>query len=115
MKMDGSAILTSPMPNDIWPIAYSPTVFIMSAKMHKIFMTRCDLRESRMVSAPDCNRCSRGSVVDNGSRVLCAGITKFFTVPCYFEMKSSSSVIECLRCPHGEVSQDRLRVFCDSV
>ncbi|MBU1158977.1 MAG: hypothetical protein KKE24_06535 [Candidatus Thermoplasmatota archaeon] len=90
-------------------------VLIMSAKMHKIFMTRCDLGESRMVSAPDCSRCSHGSVVDNGSRVLCAGITKFFMVPCYFDMKASASIIECERCPHGEMSQDRLRVFCDAM
>ncbi len=86
----------------------------MEAKMHKLFMARCDDRgEARMVTAADCNACPHGSVVDNKSRVLCYGATKFFTVPCYYEMKASAMIAECEACSYGTVSVDRMRVFCN--
>lgn len=86
----------------------------MDAKMHKLFLTRCDvLPEGRMVSAADCSACPHGSVVDNRARVLCYGATKFFTVPCFYDMRASATVAECEGCHYGRVSEDRMRVFCD--
>ena len=84
----------------------------MSPKMHKLFMTRCDLEEERRVSAADCERCSRGSVVDRRSRVLCAGQMKFFVTPCYFGMRAAATVHDCEDCRFGQVDADGLRVLC---
>lgn len=85
----------------------------MDAKMHKLFLTRCDVRpEGRMVSAAECNSCAHGSVVDNSARVLCYGVTKFFMVPCFYDMRASATVADCEACSHGKVSDDRMRVFC---
>lgn len=80
--------------------------------MHKLFMTRCDLGEQRMVTALDCGVCPHGSVIDNKSRVICAGETKFFSVPCGFDMRAAATVRDCEACPWGEVGPDRARVFC---
>jgi hypothetical protein len=86
----------------------------MSAKMHKLFVTRCDIRpDMPTVSAVECSACPHGSVVDGRSRVLCYGVTKFFTVPCCYDMRAGATLADCEKCPHGEVSTDRLRVFCD--
>ena len=52
----------------------------MNAKIHKLFLTRCDMHETRMVSATDCQRCPKGSVIDGRSRVVCAGETKFLSL-----------------------------------
>ncbi|UCE45346.1 MAG: hypothetical protein JSU93_00135 [Methanobacteriota archaeon] len=84
----------------------------MNPKVHKLFMTACDLQESRRVSAIDCEKCSHGSVVDHRSRVICAGQTKFFTAPCYFGMRSSATVRDCGECRFGEIGLDGLRVLC---
>jgi hypothetical protein len=84
----------------------------MSKQMHKLFTTACDLAEPRQVSAVDCQKCPRGSVVDNRSRVLCSGETKFYMTPCCYDMRSAATVDDCERCPYGEIGQDRLRVFC---
>lgn len=84
----------------------------MSAKVHKLFLTRCDTHEMRMVSASECQRCPRGGVIDGGSRVLCAGETKFFTTPCCFEMRASATVHDCTKCRFGTIGDDGLRVFC---
>jgi len=86
----------------------------MDAKMHKLFLTRCDeTYEGVMVSAAECSACPHGSVVDNRSRVLCYGLTKFFTVPCYYDMKAAATMSECEACSYGSVSPDRMRVFCN--
>jgi hypothetical protein len=85
----------------------------MSPKIHKLFITRCDLQEARQVCATDCQSCPRGSVIDGRSRVICSGETKFFTTPCYFDMRASATVHDCRKCPSGTVGQDGLRVFCD--
>lgn len=88
----------------------------MEAKMHKLFLTRCDeTLEGRMVTAADCSSCPHGSVVDNRSRVLCYGLTKFFTAPCYYDMRSAATLAECEACSYGTVSGDRLRVFCNRI
>lgn len=85
----------------------------MEAKMHKLFLTRCDDHPgSRMVSAADCSSCEHGSVVDNRARVICYGATKFFSVPCYYDMRASATVADCEACRWGTVSDDRTRVFC---
>jgi hypothetical protein len=84
----------------------------MNAKIHKLFLTRCDMHETRMVSAADCQRCPKGSVIDGRSRVVCAGETKFFTTPCYFDMRASATVHDCTRCRFGTIGDDGLRVFC---
>jgi hypothetical protein len=85
----------------------------MNPKIHKLFLTRCDLEESRQVSAADCMKCPMGSVVDGRSRVLCVGETKFFSTPCYYGMRSSATVHDCMACDYGAVGDDRLRVMCD--
>lgn len=84
----------------------------MSQQMHKLFLTTCDMGEPRSVSASDCERCPHGSVVDNKSRVLCAGITKFFLTPCFFDMRAAATVIDCAQCRFGQLGEDRLRVYC---
>ena len=85
----------------------------MNAKVHKLFMTRCDMHETRMVSATDCQLCPKGSVIDGRSRVVCAGETKFFTTPCFFDMRASATVHDCTKCRFGTIGDDGLRVFCD--
>lgn len=87
----------------------------MSPKVHKLFLTRCDLEGSRRVSAIDCERCPYGSVVDGRSRVICAGQTKFFMTPCYNGMRSSATAQDCRDCRFGEVGVDGLRVLCDRI
>jgi hypothetical protein len=87
--------------------------FEMTGKIHKLFLTTCDGSAPRPVSAVECERCPRGSVVGNRSMVLCGGETKFFTTPCYFGMRPSATLDDCVECVHGEVGDDRLRVFCD--
>ncbi|MFY9606890.1 MAG: hypothetical protein WAS24_09230 [Thermoplasmata archaeon] len=84
----------------------------MTQKMHKLFLTTCDLGEQKPVGANDCERCPRGSVVDRKSRVICAGVTKFFVAPCFFDMRSAATVADCENCHWGEVGDDRIRVFC---
>ena len=85
----------------------------MNSKMHKLFLTRCDMEESRQVSADDCQRCPRGSVVDGKSMVLCGGVAKFFVTPCFYEVRAAATVKDCMRCRYGTVGEDRIRVFCD--
>lgn len=85
----------------------------MNAKVHKLFQLRCEMHETRLVSAIDCQRCPRGSVIDSKSRVICAGETKFFTTPCYFDMRASATVHDCSKCRFGIVGDDGLRVFCE--
>lgn len=87
----------------------------MSKIQHKLFLTTCDLGEPRSVSALDCSRCPRGSVVDNRSRVLCEGETKFFVVPCLYDMRAAATLYDCEKCAFGEVGEDRLRVFCSRI
>jgi hypothetical protein len=84
----------------------------MTQKMHKLFLTTCDLGEPRSVGADECERCPHGSVVDRKSRVICAGTTKFFLAPCYYDMRSAATVYDCEKCNWGEVGADRTRVFC---
>jgi len=85
----------------------------MPQKMHKLFLTTCDLAEPRSVTAAECSACSRGSVIDNKARVICSGETKYFTAPCYYDMRAAATVAECEQCPFGEIGVDRLRVYCD--
>jgi hypothetical protein len=85
----------------------------MNPKMHKLFLTHCDMEESRQVSASDCQRCPRGSVVDERSMVICCGVVKFFVTPCFYDLRASASVKDCLKCRFGTVVEDRLRVLCD--
>ncbi len=87
----------------------------MSQKMHKLFLTACDLGAERSVNASDCERCPHGSVVDGKSRVLCGGVTKFFVAPCYYDMRSAATINDCEKCSFGEVGQDRIRVFCSRI
>jgi len=84
----------------------------MTQKMHKLFLTTCDLGEPRSVPADECERCPHGSVVDRKSRVICDGATKFFYAPCYYDMRSAATVYDCEKCRWGEVGADRTRVFC---
>ncbi len=84
----------------------------MSQKVHKLFLTTCDLGERRSVTATDCARCGRGMVIDNKSRVICRGTMKFFVTPCYFDLRASATVHDCEECKFGEVGEDRLRVIC---
>jgi hypothetical protein len=84
----------------------------MDSKMHKLFLTTCDLGEPRPVSARDCEGCPHGSVVDNKSRVICGGVTKFFVTPCYYDMRSAATVYDCEKCRFGRIGEDRIRVFC---
>jgi len=79
---------------------------------HKLFLTTCDLGEPRSVSASDCELCPHGSVVDNKSRVFCAGATKFFVTPCFYDMRASATIAECESCRWGEIGPDRIRVYC---
>ena len=81
-------------------------------KQHKMFLTTCDMGEPRSVSALDCEKCGRGSVVDLRTRVLCGGVTKFFVTPCLFDMRAAATVRECEECRFGKVAEDRLRVYC---
>lgn len=85
----------------------------MNPKMHKLFLCRCDIGEPRQVSAADCQRCSRGSVIDGKTRVICMGETKFFVVPCYYDMRAAATVRDCVRCRFGTIGEDGLRVYCD--
>ncbi len=82
-------------------------------KIHKLFLTTCDEGDARSVSAADCERCPRGSVVGGRRMVLCGGATKFFATPCYFGVRPSATLDDCDMCPHGEVGEDRMRVICD--
>jgi hypothetical protein len=84
----------------------------MTQKMHKLFLTTCDLGEERSVNASECESCPHGSVVDGKSRVICGGVTKFFYAPCCYEMRSAATIYDCAKCSFGEVGQDRIRVFC---
>jgi len=84
----------------------------MTQKMHKLFLTTCDLGEARSVNASECESCPHGSVVDGKSRVVCGGVTKFFYAPCCYEMRSAATIHDCAKCEFGEVGQDRIRVFC---
>jgi len=84
----------------------------MNQKVHKLFLTTCDVGERRSVTASDCLKCGKGSVIDNKSRVVCGGSTKFFVTPCYFDMRASATVYDCQECKYGEIGDDRLRVFC---
>jgi len=84
----------------------------MTQKMHKLFLTACDLGEARSVNANDCESCPHGSVIDGKSRVLCDGVTKFFVTPCGYDMRSAATIYDCANCNFGEVGQDRIRVFC---
>jgi len=84
----------------------------MSQKMHKLFLTTCDVGEPRSVTATDCIRCGKGTVIDNKTRVICGGATKFFVTPCFFDMRASATVQDCEECKFGDVGDDRLRVFC---
>jgi len=87
----------------------------MAQQIHKLFLARCDrLGEPKMVSASDCERCPRGSVIDRKTRVICEGETKFFLAPCFNDMRAAATVIDCENCPHGEIGDDRLRVFCSA-
>ncbi|HEX9908795.1 MAG TPA: hypothetical protein VGB78_10095 [Thermoplasmata archaeon] len=86
------------------------------AQQLKLFKTMCDFGgEPRLVSAEDCGFCPHGSVVDNRSRVICAGVTKFFVTPCCFDMKAAATMYDCKICLHGEVAQDGLRVICSRI
>ena len=87
----------------------------MSQKMHKLFLTTCDLAEPKSVTASDCEKCDHGSVVDNKSRVICQGATKFFVTPCYYDMRAAATVYDCEKCPFGDIGDDRLRVFCSRI
>jgi len=84
----------------------------MDQKIHKLFLTTCDLEEKKMVSASECDACPHGSVIDNKTRVICAGIVKFFVVPCYYDMRCAATIYDCESCGYGEIGPDRLRVFC---
>jgi hypothetical protein len=84
----------------------------MSRIQHKLFLATCDIGEPHPVSAADCSRCPRGSVVDNKTRVICDGQTKFFLAPCLYDMRAAATVLECEKCRFGEVGEDRLRVYC---
>jgi len=83
-----------------------------SGKQHKLFVTICELREHRSVTAMDCEQCPRGSVIDARSRVMCRGVTKFFMTPCGFDMRAAATVQECVECKFGDVREDRIRVYC---
>ena len=87
----------------------------MSQKIHKLFLTTCNVGEARSVTASDCTKCGRGMVIDNKSRVICRGCTKFFVTPCYFELRASATVHDCEECEFGEIGEDRLRVFCSKL
>lgn len=78
---------------------------------HRVFLVRCDQR-MRNVSAEDCGKCERGTVLDNKLSVLCDGQTKYFLTPCCSDMKSAASVADCEKCEWGELGEDRLRVYC---
>ncbi|OGS52523.1 MAG: hypothetical protein A3K75_03685 [Euryarchaeota archaeon RBG_13_61_15] len=84
----------------------------MSAKVHKLFLTRCDFGESRSVTALECQCCPHGTLISDKSRVLCAGETKFFMTPCTYDFKAAATIEDCERCGHGEIGADRTRVFC---
>jgi hypothetical protein len=84
----------------------------MSAKVHKLFLTGCDLREARRVSASECEACPMGSVIDGRSCVICSGRMRFFSTPCYYGMRPSATVRDCEDCRFGEVAADRLSVLC---
>jgi len=107
----GYAVLAKPISTST--TIHQPIGHGMNPTVHKLFLTRCDLEESRQVSAVDCEKCSMGSVVDGRSRVLCAGVTKFFSTPCYHGMRSSATVGDCSACRFGAVGDDRLRVMCE--
>jgi hypothetical protein len=85
----------------------------MNPKMHKLFLTRCDVEESHQVNALECQRCPRGSVVDGRSMVICCGIAKFFVTPCFYDVRAAATVKDCVNGRFGTVGEDRLRVFCD--
>ena len=85
----------------------------MPQKMHKLFLTMCDLAEPRSVTAAECSTCPHGSVIDNKTRVICSGEMKYFTAPCYYDMRAAATVAECENCSFGEIGPDRLRVYCD--
>jgi hypothetical protein len=85
---------------------------VLTKKMHKLFLAKCDLAEPRMVTAKECEACPHGSVIDRRTRVICGGEVKFFTTPCYFDLRCAATVMDCERCQHGEVGEDRLRSFC---
>lgn len=84
----------------------------MNKQMHKLFLAKCDFDEPRQVSATECLKCPRGTVVDNMSKVICSGETKFFMALCLYDMRSAATVDDCEKCAYGLVGQDRLRVFC---
>ncbi len=84
----------------------------MSQKVHKLFLATCDIGEARSVTATDCAKCGRGSVIDNKSRVICCGSMKFFVTPCFLNLRCSATVYDCEECEFGEIGDDRLRVFC---
>ncbi|UCE91518.1 MAG: hypothetical protein JSV90_09000 [Methanobacteriota archaeon] len=84
----------------------------MSAKVHKLFLTRCGLQENRTVSASDCEACPLGSVIDARSRVICSGQTRFFSTPCYYGIRPAATVCDCEDCRFGEVGPDRASVIC---
>ncbi|HJX04766.1 MAG TPA: hypothetical protein VJ489_03010 [Thermoplasmata archaeon] len=84
-------------------------------QQHKLFLAMCDLGEPRLVSAKDCGYCPHGSVIDNKSRVICAGITKFFVVPCTYDMRAAATLHDCGSCLFGSVGEDCLRVMCSRI
>lgn len=84
----------------------------MGAKVHKVFLARCDMKEAQMIRATDCETCPLGSVIDGRSRVICSGQTKFFCAPCYHGMRPAATVRDCDDCRFGDVGPDRMSVLC---